>query len=458
MSASSEPIECTSCGTVNLPGAEACSMCNFMFVQVKEPPPPEPEDKPEPEAPKEETKPPPESPQKENKPAAEKAPEKAEPPSTDPIECQSCGTMNRPGATTCEMCYFVLSKTAAAPAPAEEKAPIPKKPEKGSAIIDEMQILDEAAPKKEPPPKPKPPPEPKQPKIRRERPAAERIPLGRFPQKIPIDVSTKPKTIECPNCYAQNTPDVPFCTMCSYVLAPVAERPKVSAEPKIAPVEKQKIETPPERPREQTPPPKPKPKPAPEPEPEIKLVLQPAPEEKDQPAEPEPEMKLEPAPEPEPEPAPEPKPEPKPAPSTAPAEKEDAQPPRPSKPRKTRPFVLLVDSDYTMRDKLLAFIEAKGVEWVADCANAQEALIQSQALSVEILIIDLELGMGVFKRLRNSPFLDKEMPIIFMSSLPPDKAQDKLPKDDPYVACVAKPLDEEALWTKIVEMTGDTFA
>ncbi|MEE8424440.1 MAG: response regulator, partial [Elusimicrobiota bacterium] len=158
-------------------------------------------------------------------------------------------------------------------------------------------------------------------------------------------------------------------------------------------------------------------------------------------------IRLKPHPESEPKPAPEPEPEPEPP----------AEPAAPKKQRKARPFVLIVDSDYTLRESLTAFIEGKGVEWVTDSSNAQEAIIQAQSLSVEIVVMNLNMFKDLFKKLRESPFLDKEMSILVFGDASAKEAQEQLPADDPHIDYMPKPFENEVLWKVIVDLTGDTY-
>ncbi len=395
---SREPIECTSCGTFNPFNAKACAMCNFLFIQVKEP---EKKAEPVPSADSASG-----TAGEENDLPAEKEPESKKeerptsPSTSESIECSQCSHTNPPGSVTCAMCNFVLSMM-----PTKMAAP---------------------AVHEDPPPPPSPEPEEKPAKSRRRRarkeaPLDQPIPTEMSPQHIPM--APPPKTTKsCSNCHAENELEAQYCAMCQFDLQPVADRPRAKPSAPTGEIEAPGA-------AEGGAVPEPAPEPEPVPAPSADTASGTAGEENDLPAEPEP-----------------------------PEEKAE-----PSKPRKARPFILIIDGDYQQRESLTTFLEKKGVKWISDVGKPDEALVQAQALSVEIVLMDMKLsasisGVDAYKKFRDSPFLDDGLPVLFMSGLSPEETENKMPKNDAHVDFVPKPIDEEGLWKKIVAMTGDTFS
>jgi CheY-like chemotaxis protein len=466
---SDEPRDCPNCATINPPQAPMCSMCNFVFPKVAA-------------TKKEKTARPPRKPPVKKAPAlsgTQKSPKAtgASKPSAPPRECPACGHANAASRNACELCEYTFPK-------GEEVATDPTK----SAPVD--------------PPKQEPRVTPMSP---------DAVPMGQpFEQRhtpAPPQLADG-EGLECPQCQTVNPAGTLACSMCYHSFeAPPAAKPTHSdtlEEPAVPESAKPQGETcpvcnflnapgspacnlcftvfenykaPPAEPLREDPP---EPEPEPEPEPQETPVTQPdaasfdgeaplasvKPEDLDSEAIPSPlgalthpeeiteeapkedSTKKEKQPDVDPEQV-----------GSAPGTTPDT----PKKKRKRRrSFVLIVEDDPEHAVLINTWLESRGVNWRTDCVDAKQALIQAEALNVGLVLMDLMLpgfgtGADSYKALRKSSFLAAELPVIFMTGLPPEKTKLMLPADDPHVRVVHKPIDFDLLAKYIIELTDDLF-
>lgn len=149
-------------------------------------------------------------------------------------------------------------------------------------------------------------------------------------------------------------------------------------------------------------------------------------------------------------PAPAPVPAPAPAPAAAPAPAPAAKP--------GRTYVLVVDDDQLIRDMLVTKLEGAGYR-VTCAEDAAQSVIQAEGMKLSLIISDIEMpgfgtGVDALKKLRASSFVRRDMPVIFVTGMPPHEAQKIVPKNDPYLRLMHKPVDWRLMRQYIKELTG----
>ncbi|MFH1723826.1 MAG: response regulator, partial [Elusimicrobiota bacterium] len=128
------------------------------------------------------------------------------------------------------------------------------------------------------------------------------------------------------------------------------------------------------------------------------------------------------------------------------------------KPSPGRNFILVVDDDPLIRDMLLSKLESAGYR-VTCAEDAAQSVIQAEGMRLSLIISDIEMpgfgsGVDALRRLRASSYVPKNLPVIFVTGMPPAEAQKIVPKTDPYVRLCHKPVDWKLLRTCIRELTG----
>lgn len=189
-------------------------------------------------------------------------------------------------------------------------------------------------------------------------------------------------------------------------------------------------------------PPTPAPPPKP-PTPPANLQTNPYPQQPAPPAQP-----IQPQQQPAPQPAPQPRPEAEshpqpavqqPAPAQAPAG--DMAAPKP----KNRDFILVVDDDPNVRELLVDYLKEGGYR-VSSASDGLQAVINAEGMNLQLILSDIEMpgfgsGVEAFKNLRESPFVPKDLPVIFITGMPPEDAKKIVPLEDPAVRLMHKPID-----------------
>lgn len=127
-----------------------------------------------------------------------------------------------------------------------------------------------------------------------------------------------------------------------------------------------------------------------------------------------------------------------------------------------RLYVLIVEDDPNIASMIGDYLETKGVSWRTECTDALQAVIQAEALNVGVVLMDIMLpgfgsGVDAYKAFRQNPRL-AQVPVIFMTAMNEPQARALLPKDDPKVRLMLKPLDLAALHRAILEVAGPQIA
>jgi CheY-like chemotaxis protein len=121
-----------------------------------------------------------------------------------------------------------------------------------------------------------------------------------------------------------------------------------------------------------------------------------------------------------------------------------------------RRWILIVDDDPFMRQILEDYV--KGPDINATTANdAMQAFIQARDLKPALIISDMQMpgfyGSATLVELRKDP-RTSEIPFIFVTAMDPAKAQALLPRNDPKVRLLTKPVDWAKLGALVTELTG----
>lgn len=119
-------------------------------------------------------------------------------------------------------------------------------------------------------------------------------------------------------------------------------------------------------------------------------------------------------------------------------------------------WILLVDDDPVMLSLLERVVEGPDIR-VTTASDARQAFIQARDLKPALVISDMMMpgfyGTAAMFELRKDPRTGA-IPFIFLTGLPPEKAQKLLPPGDPKIRLLSKPLDFAALGTAVRELTG----
>lgn len=121
---------------------------------------------------------------------------------------------------------------------------------------------------------------------------------------------------------------------------------------------------------------------------------------------------------------------------------------------KKEAYVLVVDDDPNVLSLVTTRLDIAGYR-VTTANDAWQEVLQAQALKVGLVITDIQMpgagtGVDAFKRLRE---LSPNMPVIFMTGMPPEEAKALIPPD-PRVRLLSKPLDFALMRQAIKELTG----
>lgn len=120
-------------------------------------------------------------------------------------------------------------------------------------------------------------------------------------------------------------------------------------------------------------------------------------------------------------------------------------------------WVLVVDDDPMLLEVISGFLEGCGAR-VTTASDAMQAFIQARDLKPALVISDIQMpqygtGDAALRELRKDPRL-RGIPFIFMTGMALDKAAALLPKDDPTVRLMGKPLDFDKLAAWVKELAG----
>jgi CheY-like chemotaxis protein len=121
-------------------------------------------------------------------------------------------------------------------------------------------------------------------------------------------------------------------------------------------------------------------------------------------------------------------------------------------------FVLVVDDDPLIRDMLVEKLET--AKYKVTCAeDAAQSVIQAEGMRISILISDIEMpgfgsGVDAVKKLRANRSVPRNLPVIFVTGMPPAEAKKIVPTNDPYIRLMHKPVDWRLMQLYIRDLTG----
>ena len=123
-------------------------------------------------------------------------------------------------------------------------------------------------------------------------------------------------------------------------------------------------------------------------------------------------------------------------------------------------WVLLVDDDPGILMMVEAALEHLPELGVATAGDAAQALVLARDIKPVVIVSDINMpgdgnGSTILKRLREDPSISR-VPIIFMTGMELDKASELLPKDDPTIGLMQKPVDLDALADRVWRLAGIT--
>ena len=118
---------------------------------------------------------------------------------------------------------------------------------------------------------------------------------------------------------------------------------------------------------------------------------------------------------------------------------------------------MIVDDDPAMLMILQDALEHPQLA-ITTANDALQAVIQARDLKPIAVITDINMpvfgdGSTILKRLREDPGVPR-MPVIFMTGMELSKAQELLPKNDPTIGLMPKPLDLDRLRDYIWKLAG----
>jgi CheY-like chemotaxis protein len=102
----------------------------------------------------------------------------------------------------------------------------------------------------------------------------------------------------------------------------------------------------------------------------------------------------------------------------------------------------------------------EGAGYRVTCAeDAAQSVIQAEGMRLSLIISDIEMpgfgtGVDALKKLRASNMVRKDLPVIFVTGMPPHEARKLVPRSDPYLRLLHKPVDWGLLRQFIKELTG----
>ena len=121
-------------------------------------------------------------------------------------------------------------------------------------------------------------------------------------------------------------------------------------------------------------------------------------------------------------------------------------------------FILVVDDQAEIRDLIVDKLTDAGYRAVSAEDGAQ-SLVQAEGMKLSLMITDIQMpgfgsGVDAVKKIRASPEVKKNLPIIFLTGMSPEAAQKIVPLDDPYIRLIYKPVNWELLKLYMKDLTG----
>lgn len=121
-------------------------------------------------------------------------------------------------------------------------------------------------------------------------------------------------------------------------------------------------------------------------------------------------------------------------------------------------FILVVDDEPAIRDLLVDKLCDAGYRAVS-ANDGMQSLIQAEGMKLSLVISDIQMpgfgtGVEAVQKMRQSPQVSKNLPVIFLTGMSPEEARKIVPLDDPYVRLLHKPVDWELLKLYMKDLTG----
>lgn len=123
-----------------------------------------------------------------------------------------------------------------------------------------------------------------------------------------------------------------------------------------------------------------------------------------------------------------------------------------------KPFLLVVDDELDVANLVSEFFENEGFR-VTTAPDGWQAVVQTEGLKLDLLICDIMMpgpkgsGFDAYAGIRSSPYVRKNLPILFLTAMPLDKVRATLPPD-PQVRIMGKPISLPALRAAVKELIG----
>lgn len=120
-------------------------------------------------------------------------------------------------------------------------------------------------------------------------------------------------------------------------------------------------------------------------------------------------------------------------------------------------WVLVVDDDPLIMMVVADALEHPQIK-VTTASDALQAFIQARDLKPIAIISDINMptfgdGSTILKKLREDPSMPR-IPVIFMTGMELSKAQELLPKNDPAIGLMSKPVNLDLLRDYIWKLAG----
>ena len=120
-------------------------------------------------------------------------------------------------------------------------------------------------------------------------------------------------------------------------------------------------------------------------------------------------------------------------------------------------WVLVVDDDPGILTIVTSALDHPALS-VTTAVDALQAFIQARDLKPLVIIADIQMpgfgdGSTILKRLREDPKIPP-VPIVFMTGMDLAKARELLPKNDPMIGLMPKPLNLQMLRDYVWKLAG----
>lgn len=122
------------------------------------------------------------------------------------------------------------------------------------------------------------------------------------------------------------------------------------------------------------------------------------------------------------------------------------------------PLVLIVEDEPAVLDILAEYFEGQGMR-VTTASEGWQAVVQAEGMKIDLVVCDVMMpgpkgsGVDAYHGLRDSRFVRRDLPIIFVTAMPLDQVRKALP-EDPRMRLFSKPVDFPRLREAVRELLG----